>query len=163
MRSFQVFASMSPEQAVGMMRGLKESSPAMFRQAVDAAAVAIKARPVYLRRQPFEKRAEAIRRALARVAANPVADELLATYFLECRKDLLVDWLDRLGLAHEDGMLEEDAPSEPEAESLAKAVDAFLAVDDDPDRELLLRAFAAQQAVEWPGLDARLEGPGDAG
>ena len=159
MRSYQVFAGMSQERAVAMMRGLKKDAPAMFRQAVDAAAIAIKARPVYMRRQPFEKRAEAVRRALARVVANPVADEILAVYFLECRKDLLVEWLDSIGLEHEDGTLAEDEPAQPDEGKLAEAADAFLAADDDPDRDLLLRAFAAQDAVEWPALDARLVPP----
>ena len=157
MRSYQVFASMSPERAVAMMKTLKQEAPGMFRQAVDAAAIAIKARPVYMRNQPFEKRAEAVRRTLARVVANPVADELLAVYFLECRKPLLIEWLDGVGLAHDDGTLEEDAPEQPDAKVLSAAVEAFLAKDDDPDRELLLRAFAAQAAIEWPLLDARFE------
>jgi hypothetical protein len=157
MRSYQVFAAMAPERAVAMMKTLKEKAPGMFRQAVDAAAMSIKARPVYMRRQPFEKRAEAVRRACSRVVANPVADELLAVYFLECRKELLVEWLDGVGLAHDDGTLEEEEPAQPEPAALDAAAEAFLAKDDDPDRDLLLRAFAAQAAVEWPHLDARFE------
>ena len=157
MRSYQVFAGMSRDHAVAMMRALSKASPAMFRQAVDAAALAIKARPVYMRRQPFEKRVEAVRRAMSRVAANPVADELLAVYFLECRKELLVEWLDLVGLAHEDGTLEDDEPAQPQEKALLSAAERYLAADDDADRELLLRAFAAQQVVEWPVLDARLE------
>lgn len=156
MRSFQVFAAMSPEEAERMMKVLSKEAPAMFRQAVDAAAVSIKARPVYLRRQPFEKRAAAVRRSLARIMANPVADELLAVYFLECRKELLLEWLDLLGLKHEDGTLEEDSPDQPAETDLRAAVEKYRAAGDDPDRELLLRAFAAQSAVEWPVLDALL-------
>lgn len=159
MRSYQVFAAMTPERAVAMMRGLSKHSPPLFRQAVDAAAVAMRARPVYLRNQPFEKRAEAVRRTFSRVAANPVADELLAVYFLECRKELLVEWLDLIGLAHKEGALEEDAPAEPPAAKLEDAVKKYLAADGDADRDLLLRAFAAQHAIEWPALDALLEAP----
>jgi hypothetical protein len=157
MRSYQVFAAMTPERAVALMRGLAKQSPAMFRQAVDSAAVATRTRPVYLRKQPFEKRAEAVRRALARVAANEVAGELLAVYFLECRKPLLIEWLDSLGIAHEEGSLEEDAPEQPPEDQLRKVVDAYRSKEDDPDRELLLCAFAAQQAIDWPALDALLE------
>lgn len=156
MRSFQVFAAMTPQEAEGMMRVLSKEAPAMFRQAVDAAALSIKARPVYLRRQPFEKRAAAVRRSLARVSANAVADELLAIYFLECRKPLLLEWLDLLGLAHEDGTLEEDAPAQPAESELVTAVEKYRSAGDEPDRELLLRAFAAQGAIEWPDLDALL-------
>jgi hypothetical protein len=155
MRSFQVFAAMPPEEAERMLRVMSKEAPAMFRQAVDAAAVSIKARPVFLRRQPFELRAKTVRRALARVSANLVADELLAIYFLECRKPLLLEWLDLVGLAHEDGTLKDERPAEPAAE-LAAAVAKYRGAGDDPDRELLLRAFAAQSAIEWPALDALL-------
>ncbi len=156
MRSFQVFASMAPERAVSVLRKLSQEVPAIFREAVDAAALASKTRPVFLRRQPFERRAETVRRALSRVASNPMADELLAVYFLECRKELLVEWLDIAGLAHDDGTLEEDIPTQPDEAVLREAATKFLG-DDDPDRPLLLRSFAAQPAIDWPALDALLD------
>ena len=160
MRSYQVFAKMTPEEAVAMLKNLSVKSPAMFSQAVDAAAVSIKARPVYMRKQPFDKKASAVRRALSRVAANPVADEILAVYFLECRKELLIEWLDLVGLAHEDGALEDEMPAQPEQAKLEESVKAYRAKDDDSERNLLLGAFAAQAAVDWPALDALVdEGP----
>lgn len=160
MRSYQVFASLPPDRARAVMQRLAEEAPAVFAQAVAAAAVAMKARPLYLQRQPFDKRAEAVRRSLSRVAADPVAAEVLAVYFLQCRKELLVEWLDGVGLEHEDGTLTGDSPPEPAKDELDGAVGRFLAGDDDPDRRLLLAAFAAQDAVEWPELEARLA-PGD--
>ena len=157
MRSYQIFSSLPAERNQALLRTLSEKMPVIFAQALGAACVALKARPVYLRRLPFEKRAEAIRRALARVTADPVAGEVLAAYFLECRKELLVEWLDLVGLAHSDGVLENDAPPPPADAKLKKATEKFLAADEDPDRRLLLRAFAAQEAIEWPALDALLE------
>jgi hypothetical protein len=156
MRSFQVFATMSPERTNAVMEGLAEHAPAMFSQAVAAASAAMNARPVYLQKQPFAKRAQAVRRAISRVAANPVAEEILAVYFLECRKELLIEWLDTLAIEHEDGTLKEDTPSSPDAASLKQAVETYRAVDDDPDRDLLLEAFAAQSAIEWPDLEVLL-------
>jgi hypothetical protein len=153
MRSYQVFAAMSPERATDVMRALAEKVPPVFAQALGAASAVLKARPVYLQRQPFEKRAEAIRRALSRVATSDVAGEVLAVYFLECRKELLVEWLDTLGLEHEEGTLATDAPPPPPDEKLRGAVEAFLAAGDEPDRQLLLAAFAAQDAIEWPALE----------
>src|SRR4026209_1061481 len=124
MRSYQVFAAMQPEEAERMLRVLSKGSPGMFRQMVDAAAVSIKARPVFLRNQAFELRAKTIRRALARVRTNLVADELLAIYFLECRKPLLLEWLDLIGLAHEQGTLKDDRPPPPAEAQLPAAVGA---------------------------------------
>ena len=154
MRSFQVFAAMTPERATELVTSLKEKSPGMFAQALAAAAAAMRARPVYIARQPIEKQAASIRRALARVSASPVAEELLAVYFLECRKELLIEWLDTLGIEHDEGSLKEDEPKQPSKKKLGDAVKSFRAADDDSDRELLLGAFAAQGAIDWPTLDA---------
>jgi hypothetical protein len=156
MRSYQIFASLPPERTQALLRMLSEKLPIVFAQALGAACVALRARPVYLKRLPFEKRAEAIRRALARVSAEPIAAEVLAAYFLECRKPLLIEWLDLVGLAHAEGVLEADAPPPPADPKLRKAAEKFLGADEDPDRRLLLRAFSAQQAIEWPALDALL-------
>jgi len=129
----------------------------MYAQALATAAAAFKARPVYIARQPLEKQATSIRRALSRVAANLVAEEMLAVYFLECKKELLVEWLDAVGTPHEEGTLTEDHPAQPEKKKLDAAAKKFRGADADPDRELLLRAFAAQEAIDWPDLDALLE------
>jgi len=159
MRSYQVFAGLAPPHAEKMLTLLAEKAPAMFAQSLAAASAAMKARPVYLQRQPFAKRAEAVRRTLSRVATNTIADEVLAVYFLECRKELLVEWLDLLGVKHKDGTLEADSPPPPSEKKLRDAFASFRAAGDDPDRDLLLRAFAAQDAVEWPVLDALLASP----
>lgn len=158
MRAHQVFASMSPERAAALLEALSRQTPAVFAEALAVAGGMLKARPVYLRRLPFERRAEAVRKALSRVAANDLAEEVLATYFLECRRPLLEQWLDALGLAHEQGVLDDDAPAAPPKNELEQALKRFRAAggDDGDDRELLLRAFAAQRAIDWPELDALL-------
>jgi len=157
MRCYQVFARMTPAQGTAVLREIQAKAPAAFAQALMLAATTLRARPVYLARQPFEKRAEAVRRALARVASNGVAEEILAAYFLEIRRPLLVEWLDGVGLAHEEGVLKDERPAEPAPEALHKAAEAFLAGEDAGTRTLLLHAFAAQDAIEWPGLEALLE------
>ncbi len=156
---------MAPEQALHFCRGLSEAAPASYAQALALAGAAMRARPVFLKKQPFERRAEAIRRALARVASNELAEEFLAVYFLECRNELLVEWLDGLGISHEDGVLADDEVTAPADDALRSAVAAFrtgrdaeteLPAAEAGDRELLLRAFAAQSSVRWPTLEALL-------
>ena len=157
MRSFEVFAAMPPDEAESFFSRIKKASPTIFAQAVHAAGATLKMRPAYLGKQPFPKQASAVKRALSRVAANPLADETLAMYFLEVRKELLTEWLDAVGLEHEDGTLLVDEPPEPDESTLAAAVDKFRSADEDPDRRLLLQAFAAQSAIDWPTLEARLQ------
>jgi hypothetical protein len=160
MRPHQLFATMAPEHARVLLDALKEKAPIAWAQALGLTAGALKARPVFLQRQPPERRAEMVRKALGRVVSNAIAEEMLAVYFLECRNELLVEWLDAVGLEHDKGTLQgDDEPAEPPAKELEAALSAYRekASDDDrADRELLLRAFAAQTSIEWPGLEKLL-------
>lgn len=153
MRSFQVFAAMTPDETESFFSKIKELAPGIFAQSLHAASAALKMRPAFMLKQPFAKQASAVRRALSRVAGNSLADETLAMYFLEVRSELLVEWLDTASVSHEDGALTEDSPAEPDAEKLQAAVSTFRKAGDDADRELLLRAFAAQASIDWPLLD----------
>ena len=97
-----------------------------------------------------------------------------ATWCPPCLEEIpgLVDLYDNnrdklvvLGIDHEEGVLSDDAVSAPEEGALRKAVASFRSGDaaepagpeEAGDRELLLRAFAAQSSVEWPVLDALLD------
>lgn len=156
MKAYEVFAHMSPERAHALLEGLRKEAPGVYTQALGAASVWLRARPQFVVKQSPEKRAQYVRRALSRVASNLIAEEVLAAYFLQVKKPLLVEWLDAVGLEHAEGSLEADAPPEPERGALEKAVAAFRKPDDAADRELLLEAFAAQSAIDWPALEQLL-------
>jgi hypothetical protein len=156
MKPHQVFARLSPERALALLSKVQERLPAVYTQAVGAACVTLKARPQFMMKQSPEKRAQFVRQALSRFAAAPIAEELLAAYFLEVRRDLLTEWLDALGIPHENGVLKNDNPAQPAREALEAAVAKFRSGADPEDRQLLLEAFAAQGAVDWPALDALL-------
>ena len=156
MRSFQVFAAMSADESEAFFGKVKQAAPSIFAESIHAAAAALKTRPASMMKQPFDKQVAGVRRALSRVAANPIADETLAMYFLEVRKELLIEWLDQIGIEHDEGSLTADSPEEPSAAALEEAIAKFRSADDDPDRELLLRAFASQASIEWPTLDERI-------
>jgi hypothetical protein len=152
MRSYQVFAQMTPERAAQVMAVLVEKAPAVYTQAVAATSAAMSARPRFLMRQAADKRANMVQRTLARVRSNDLAEEVLAAYFLEGRRGLLIEWLDLVGLEHDEGILKDENPPPPPGPRLDEAVEKFCEGDQGEDRELLLRAFAAQSAIDWPDL-----------
>ncbi len=158
MKPYQVFARMQPERAARILDAILDETPGIYTQAVAAAAATMKARPQFMMKQPKDRRAKLIRQALSRVAASPIAEELLAAYFLEIKNGLLVEWLDALGLDHEEGVLKTDAPESPKTDALEKLLVDYRKGEGDEadDRELLLEAFAAQSAIEWPEFERLL-------
>jgi hypothetical protein len=156
MRAFQIFAAMSNERVADLLKAMGDESPGVLLQAVQVAAATMKSRPSYINKLPFDKKATAIRRALARVTANEIAEEILAVYFLQVRQELLASWLDAVGLEHEEGILKEGNPSQPPEESLRITIKSFLAGEGPEDRLLLLQTFAGQNVIDWPVLDEML-------
>jgi hypothetical protein len=158
MRPHEIIAQLTPERCEEILTRISAEAPDVFRQTVASAAAALKFRPQYLAKQPLPKRIASIRRVLVRPASGPLAEELLAVYFLRCRLDLLREWLDLVGLEHEDGVLTADEVPCPDASLLEEKVKT-LRSGEDPDCELLLRVFAAQSAIDWPALDEILARP----
>lgn len=153
MRSNEIFAGMSGEDALRFLEQMREEAPDVATLALGAASEAFRLRPQFLRRQPRARQAEWMRRALGRTVGATLAEEVLATYFLDHKREMLVELLDTLGVAHEEGRLEQDHPPCPDEKSLEKAVAKFRRGDEPERRDLLVRAFAAQSSVDWPDLD----------
>ena len=158
MRSNEIFARMTPERAGDFLAELRREAKPVARMALTAATDAFRLRPQFLAKQPRAKQAEWVRKALARPALASTAEEVLAEYFLGHRKELLIEWLDCAGIAHADGLLDDASPACPAPDELRGAVEAFCAGENPERRRLLLAAFAAQSAVEWPDLEALLAG-----
>ena len=157
MRSNEIFSRMSPEAALAFLEEVHREAPKVEEIALSAAASAFRLRPMFLRRQQRKRQSEWMRQALSRNAFAAVAEEVLAEYFLEYHNDLLAELLDGLGLEHEKGVLKsEGAPVCPDKSKLEAAVSAFRKGENAQRRDLLLRAFAAQTAIDWPELEALL-------
>jgi len=157
MKPNQIFAAMTPERCEEILAAIGEESPETSKQIVASAAIALKFRPQYLLKQPKAKRAVSVRRALARIQSGQLAEELLAVYFLKCRLPLLTEWLDLLGLEHEEGILKDEVVEAPDASELEGHVAKFRGAGNEEDRELLLQTFSAQAAIDWPALDALVD------
>jgi hypothetical protein len=156
MRSNEIFSAMSPDAALAFLDEIHREAPRVEEIALSAAASAFRLRPVFLRKQPRKRQSEWMRQALSRNAFAAVAEELLAEYFLEYHTELLGELLDAFGLEHEKGVLKGNTPECPDETKLAAAVAKFRAGENAARRELLLRAFAAQSAIDWPPLEALL-------
>jgi hypothetical protein len=156
MRSNEIFSQMTPDAALAFLDEIHREAPNVEEIALSAAAGAFRLRPVFLRRQPRKRQSEWMRQALSRSSFAAVAEELLAEYFLEYHGDLLAELLDAFGLEHEKGVLKGDTAQCPDKTKLEAAVAGFRKGENAPRRELLLRAFAAQSAIEWPDLEALL-------
>ena len=92
---------------------------------------------------------------LARPALDLVTGNLIRAWLLKKHKALLADYLNALGIPHEDGVVEQIPPAMDDAK-LHAAVDALLAKYPQETVAVYLHAFNEMNEQEWPNLTAML-------
>lgn len=150
-----IWGGMSDEAAATVLGDIKRESPEMYREAVAAAAGSLKMRPQVLRQQPAPRQAATIRRALTQVNQQDLGAHLLIEWLTKCQKPMLGQFLDDLGIAHEEGMVKEEIGAEPKPEKLEAAVARLRQNFPEEHVRIYLSSFSVITADEWqqlPGL-----------
>jgi hypothetical protein len=156
LKSYELFGFMSPELANDILAFAHESDKPVYKAALAAVAQARHIRPVFLGRQPRPQRHTAMVATLARPALDAAAGGLIRTWLLTRQKAMLMDFLDALGIKHEDGVVE-NLPREMDDVKLKPAVTTLLAKYPPEVVAVYLNAFNDMNETSWANLKAMLE------
>ena len=138
--------------AVEILEFSHENEKKLYRAALDAVAQSRKLRPVFLERQPRSERHALLIGSLSRPALNQAADSLLRNWLLKKHPALLVDFLNALGIKHENGVVE-DLPQRVDDAQLRSAVEAVLAKHPRGAVAVYLHAFNSMNGEHWENLE----------
>jgi hypothetical protein len=153
-----IWSGMSDELAATVLREVRAESIDIYRQALGTAAGALRMRPQVLQQQPAPRQAAAIRRSLLQVGREELGAHLLVTWLTTRHKPMLTQFLDELGIAHEEGTIKEETGEEPEEEKLRAAVAHLRENFDTEHVRIYLQAFLVTTAPEWVHLPALIDG-----
>jgi hypothetical protein len=154
--SHELLGFMSPALALEILTYAYETDKPLYRATLSAVADARKLRPVFLERQPRPQRHTMMLATLARPALELITGNLIRLWLLKKHKQMLVDFLDALGITHQDGVVEELPPAMDDAK-IRTAVDALLVKYPPEAVAVYLHAFNEMNEVEWPNLKAMLD------
>jgi hypothetical protein len=152
----ELLGFMSPKLAAEILEHAHASDRELYKATLAAVAQARKVRPVFLERQPRAERHVAMLAALARPAMEPAAAGLLRGWLLKRHTALLVDFLNALGVAHQEGVVE-DLPGTMDDAKLHSAVETILAKHPPEVVIVYLHAFYEMNEARWANLKALLE------
>ena len=152
----ELFGFMSPALAGEILSYSFESDKQLYRATLNAVAEARKLRPVFLERQPRAQRHAGMLAALSRPSMELVAGNLLRSWLVKKQKVMLIDFMDWLGVTHDQGAVE-DLPQSMDDEKLKTAVDALLVKHPPEAVAVYLNAFNDMNGANWPNLKAMLE------
>jgi hypothetical protein len=153
--SHELLGFMSPALAMDILTYTFENDKPLYRATLSAVAEARKLRPVFLERQPKPQRHAAMLTTLARPSLDLITGNLIRAWLLKKHKTMLADYLNSLGIAHEEGVVEQIPPTMDDAK-LRAAVDALLAKYPQETVAVYLHAFNEMNEQEWPNLSTML-------
>jgi len=157
LKSHELFGFMSPTLANDILTFTFESEKPTYRAVLQAVADAKKLRPVFLERQAKPERHATMLATLARPNLDIAAGTLLRTWLVKKHQAMLVDFLNALDIANENGVVE-DLPKSVNDAKLKAAVDSLLANHPQEAVAVYLNAFNGMNETNWPNLKTLLEG-----
>ena len=156
LKSHELLGFMSPNLANEILTYTFEADKPVYRVTLAAVAEARKLRPIFLERQPRVQRHTTMLATLTRPALDMVTGNLIRTWLLKKYNAMLVDFLDALGIAHKEGVVE-DLPAAMEDEKLRAAIEVLVGKYPHEVVAVYLNAFNDMNEVEWPNLKTLLE------
>jgi hypothetical protein len=154
--SHELYGFMSQKLALEILTYTFESDKPLYRATLQAVAEARKVRPVFLERQPRNDRHNQMLSTLTRPSLEMVTGNLIRAWLVKKYKDMLVDFLNALGLQHNEGVVE-DLPESMDDAKLRPAIDALLAKYPHEAVAVYLHAFNDMNEANWPNLKTMLE------
>jgi hypothetical protein len=126
-----------------------------YRLTLKAVAEARRVRPVFYQRKPRTERHREMLETICRPQLETVASQLLCGWLLKAQSSMLADFLNGLGISHEQGVIK-DCPPSVEDGKLTAAIEALLAKYPAQKVAVYLNAFYATSDARWPNLAALL-------
>lgn len=154
--SHELFGFMPPTLAADILEHAHTHDRELYRATLNSIASARKVRPVFLDKQPRKERHAGMIGYLSRPGLELAAGTMLRGWLLKAHKSLLVDFLDGVGIAHKDGVVD-DLPESVDDAKLKSAVDAVLVKHPNDVVKVYLHSFNTMNESQWKNLEALLK------
>jgi hypothetical protein len=152
MKAHELFRGMTDAFASSVLQYFRDENRDVYRTTIASLAAARKLRPVYIQRKPAVEQVAWLIKTLRLRSSDEVAEQLLQVWLLKARQPMLVQFLDDLGIAHDEEGSVDDLPESLDPDKLRTAVDNLLAAFPAPEVSVYLHMFQRQTAEGWPEL-----------
>lgn len=153
----EIISRLSPALVEQLFAFLYDKERKLYRATIESLAKQRNFRPVFVEKMPTPKRHAWMKEQFARPANAAVSAHVLQIWLVGGHADLLCDFLDALGIKHDENGTIEQLPPAPDKEAVRKAADTILAKHDPALVAAYLHTFQAlDDAGGWPSLEELL-------
>ena len=158
MQSHLLFRNIPDSLSHEILEFLRTDERDMYKTALATLAAQRKLRPVFVQRKPVPKQISWLKETLQLRTSDGVAEHIFQIWFLKAKAEMLVTFLDELGIEHDgEGSVEGSLPETMEDEKLKTTLDDLVSKHDPKLVTLYLRIFNLQTKDGWANIEALLE------
>jgi hypothetical protein len=153
MKCYEIFSKLSPELTNEIFEYLLESEKAVYKAIIQNVATRRKLRPIFIERKPRNERHTWLQQALSTKGAADLTTQLFQIWLLGAQREMICEFLDSLGIAHDGKGVVENLPPEPSREDLSEKVSKLLEKHRPEVVAVYLHAFQAIDETGWSALN----------
>jgi hypothetical protein len=153
----EIFAQMPAASAAQLLGFLFEKEKPLYKATIDSLAKQRKLRPVFVEKKPRDERFAWLKEILGKKQNEAIAAHLLQIWLVGAHRQILCDFLDTLGISHDENGTIDTLPPAPEKEKLTVAIDALFEKHDPAVVVIYLHAFQALDENGWSTLEDLLK------
>ncbi len=151
-KPYEIFAALSPAVSEQLFSFIHEREKPLYKATIDTLAKQRKLRPIFVERKPRAERHTWMKEVLGRKINESVAAHLLQIWLVGAQAKLLCDFLDGLGIAHDENGTIEALPPAPEKEKLKATIENLFTTHNPEVVAVYLHAFQALDENGWSTL-----------
>lgn len=149
---YEIFAKMPAATASDIFTFLHDQQKPLYKATVDAVAKAHHLRPVFVERKPRAEQHSWLAEKVSRKQHDALAAHVIQAWLVGAHKQLLCDFLDGFGIAHDENGTIEVLPEAPPIEKVASVVEELKSKYDAPLLAVYLNTFQALDSEGWSTL-----------
>lgn len=156
MQANEIFQNMSADLAATIFQHFREEERDAYRGTIATLAAHRKLRPVFVTKKPVDQQYAWLKGACARKQSEGAAEHLIQVWLMRARGEMLVKFLDAVGISHDGEGAIDDLPDSLDADKVKAGVDALIADYPAEEVAVYLHIFQGQTDDGWPELSAAL-------
>jgi hypothetical protein len=157
LHAHEIFSKLPNETATRIFADLHEAQKPLYKAALDSLAKAYNLRPVFVERKPRTAQHLWMVEKVRLRKQDSIAAHLLQSWLVGSHKQLLCDFLDGFGIAHDENGTVEVLPPPPSKEAVLRVVGDLRKRYDSHLLAIYLNAFQSFDSDGWNTLAAVIE------
>jgi hypothetical protein len=153
----QILSAIGPEMQMQLMRYMQDEQRPAYKAIINTLAPQRKLRPTFIYEKSKEKQGAWLLDQLRMRTNEGVTEQIFQIWLLKGKADMLISFLDGVGIAHDGKGEIAELPGEIADDKAEAAVAALLAAHPAKHVALYLTMFQTQRPGGWPGLTKAIE------